>query len=66
MVKETKREILFELNSHLAAALDCLSFIRNKQVSDANSITKEEEKWATDYHDNLMKMMDEVDEKRKK
>lgn len=64
MANESKKDILSELSGHLAAAADCVSFIRDKEVSDPASVTKEEVQWATEKYHNLMEIMNEVDAKR--
>lgn len=61
---ENKKQILGELNGHLAAACDCLSFIRDKAVSDPESITPRMKTWATKNYSILMKLMDEVTENK--
>ena len=64
MAKETRRDILTELNGHLAAAADCLFFIRDKEVADPDSISPDDSKWAKETHETVMKLLDQSDSRR--
>jgi hypothetical protein len=64
MAKESKKDILTELSGHLAAAADCVSFVRDKEVSDANAISDSDSEWAKEKYRLLMSLLEEVDSKR--
>jgi hypothetical protein len=64
MAKESKKDILLELSGHLAAAADCVSFIRDKEVSDPNSVIDSDAEWAKEKYNVLMRLLEEVDSKR--
>lgn len=62
---ENKKQILDELSGHLAAACDCLSFLRDKAVSDPEAISPKLKVWATKNHSKLFELLNEVDENKK-